>query len=80
MEAAKKDWSAAKESGAKAVAMLKATRLLPTRQRLTVPAEYYLHFWRGPCHTLFVTKVDQSQTDLGVTAYQEYIAVETDPV
>jgi len=27
-----------------------------------------------------VTKVDQSQTDLGVTAYQEYLAVETDPV
>ncbi len=29
---------------------------------------------------LFVTKVDQSQADAGKTAYEEYIAVETDPV
>ena len=35
---------------------------------------------RAEAMRLFVTKVDQSKADEGVTAYQEYIAVETDPV
>ena len=82
MEAAKKDWTAAKESGAKAVAMLKA---VPTS---TDPAEansnklnlYFALLARADATRLFVTKVDQSQADLGVTAYQEYLAAETDPV
>lgn len=82
MDAAKKDWTAAKESSTRAVAMLKA---MPAS---TDPAEvnnskvnlYFALLARADATRLFVTKVDQSQADLGVTAYQEYMAAETDPV
>lgn len=82
IEAAKKDWTAARESGAKAVEMLKA--MTPP----TDPAEannaklnlYFALLARAEATRLFVTKVDSSQADLGVTAFQEYIAVETDPL
>ena len=82
MEAAKKDWTAAKESGAKAVAMLKATPAStdPAEANSTKVNLYFALLARADATRLFVTKVDQSQADLGVTAYQEYIAVETDPV
>lgn len=82
MEAAKKDWTAAKESGAKAVAMLKATPAStdPAEANSTKVNLYFALLARADSTRLFVTKVDQSQVDLGVTAYQEYIAVETDPV
>ena len=82
MEAAKKDWTAAKESGAKAVAMLKATPAStdPAEANSTKVNLYFALLARADATRLFVTKVDQSQVDLGVTAYQEYIAVETDPV
>lgn len=80
IDSAKKDWTEASQTGAKAVAMLKA---LPTS---TDPAEannnkvnlYFALVARADATRLFVTKVDQSQADLGVTAYQEYIAAETD--
>ena len=82
LDAAKKDWTAAKESSTRAVAMLKA---MPAS---TDPAEannskvnlYFALLARADATRLFVTKVDQSQADLGVTAYQEYLAAETDPV
>ncbi len=34
---------------------------------------------RAEAYRLFVSKVDQSQADAGIAAYQEYIASETDP-
>jgi len=82
MDAAKKDWTAAKESGAKAVAMLKATPAStdPAEANSTKVNLYFALLARAEATRLYVTKVDQSQTDLGVTAYQEYLAVETDPV
>jgi tetratricopeptide (TPR) repeat protein len=82
MEAAKKDWTAAKESGAKAVAMLKATPASTdaTEANSTKVNLYFALVARADATRLFVTKVDQSQADLGVTAYQEYMAAETDPV
>ena len=82
MEAAKKDWTAAKESGAKAVAMLKATPASTdaTEANSTKVNLYFALLARADSTRLFVTKVDQSQVDLGVTAYQEYLAAETDPV
>jgi tetratricopeptide (TPR) repeat protein len=81
MDAAKKDWTAAKESGAKAVAMLKATPAStdPAEANSTKVNLYFALLARAEATRLFVTKVDQSQTDLGVTAYQEYLAAETDP-
>src|SRR6185295_5464637 len=82
MEAAKKDWTAAKDSGAKAVAMLKATPASadPAEANSTKVNLYFALLARADSTRLFVTKVDQSQVDLGVTAYQEYMAAETDPV
>jgi tetratricopeptide (TPR) repeat protein len=82
IEAAKKDWQAASESGAKAVAMLKA---------MTAPADpaaanaakvnlYFALMARADATRLFVVKVDPSKAEQGVTAYREYIAAETDPV
>lgn len=81
MEAAKKDWQAASESGAKAVALLKAT---PAPADATVAANlktnlYFALMARAEATRLFVTKVDPSKIDTGVTAFQEYIAAETDP-
>ncbi|MGH9871774.1 MAG: hypothetical protein ACRD9S_04815 [Pyrinomonadaceae bacterium] len=82
MELAKKDWTAAKESSAKAVAMLKAASA-PTDPTEANNAKLNLYFAliaRAEATRLFVTKVDQSQTDQGVAAYQEYLAAEADPV
>lgn len=81
MEAAKKDWQAASESSAKAVAMIKAT---PVPADATVAANlktnlYFALMARAEATRLFVTKVDPSKIDTGVAAFQEYIAAETDP-
>lgn len=82
IEAAKKDWQAASESGAKAVSLLKAAAV-PADATAAANAKtnlYYALLARADATRLFVTKVDQTKVDLGITAYQEYIAVETDPV
>jgi tetratricopeptide (TPR) repeat protein len=82
MAAAKKDWTAAQESGAKAVTMLKAmpTPTDPTEANSAKVNLYFALLARADSTRLFVTKVDQSKADLGVTAFQEYLAAETDPV
>ena len=82
MEAAKKDWQAAAEAGAKAVALLKA---VPTPADATAAASaktnlYFALSARADATRLFVTKVDNTKIDQGVAAYQEYIAAEPDPV
>jgi tetratricopeptide (TPR) repeat protein len=80
-EAAKKDWQTASEAGAKAVAMLKANPA-PADAAAATSAKaslYYALLARAESTRLFVVKVDQSKVDLGVTAFQEYIAAETDP-
>jgi len=41
---------------------------------------YFALIARADAARLFITKVDQTQVDAGVTAYQDYIAAETDPV
>ena len=82
IEAAKKDWTAARESGVQAVGMLKAMSL-PTDPAEVNNAKLNLYFAllaRAEASRLFVTKVDPNQADAGITAYEEYIAVETDPV
>jgi tetratricopeptide (TPR) repeat protein len=82
IEAAKKDWQAASESGAKAVAMLKAMPA-PADQAGANAAKVNLYFAlmaRADATRLYVVKVDPSKAETGVTAYQEYIAAETDPV
>jgi tetratricopeptide (TPR) repeat protein len=82
IEAAKKDWREAYESSTKAVSILKAA------PALTEPGEasrakanlYFALEARADVARLFVVKVDPTQADAGVTAFEEYIAAETDPV
>jgi tetratricopeptide (TPR) repeat protein len=81
MEAAKKDWTAAKEASTKAVEMLKAAPT-PTDAAEAEHAKLNMYFalvTRAEAARLFVPRVDNTQVDFGVTAYQEYIAAETDP-
>jgi len=77
---AKADFSASKESSTKAVDIIKKQGALSDpaeqqRQNLNKIAAYSVH---AESMRLFVTKVDTSQADAGATAYQDYIAVETD--
>lgn len=81
IEAAKKDWQAASESGNKAVALLK---VMPTPSDAAVANNaktslYLALMARADAMRLFVSKVDQTKVDEGVAAYQEYIAAESDP-
>jgi tetratricopeptide (TPR) repeat protein len=82
IDAAKKDWQAAFDASNKAVAMLKAAPVpsdatAANNQKQTT---YYALLARSEATRLFVTKVDQTKADMGVTAFQEYIAVEVDPI
>jgi tetratricopeptide (TPR) repeat protein len=82
LEAAKKDWTAAAETSARAVAKLKA-QPAPTDQAAASSAKinlYYALLARAEAMRLFVSKVDQTKVVEGETAYQEYIAAETDAV
>lgn len=81
LEVARSDFRGAAESSAKAVEMLKAMT------KPTDPGElknyelnkYYAFSARAESMRLFVTKVDPSKLDEGITAYEEFIAVETKP-
>ncbi|HSS20223.1 MAG TPA: tetratricopeptide repeat protein [Pyrinomonadaceae bacterium] len=82
MEAAKKDWTEAAESGTKAVTMLKALAP-PTDPAAANSSKVNLYFAllaRAEAERLYVVKVDQSKVDDGIAAYQDYIAAEADPV
>lgn len=81
LEPAKKDWKDAFESASKAVEMFK------TQDQPTEPDQlanmnknkYFALLVRAETANRFVTRVDASQVDAGFTAYQEYLAAETDP-
>ena len=81
LEAAKADFKAAAESSTKAVGMLK------TQTASTDPAEadriaknkYAALLTHAESMRLFVSKVDATQADAGLTAFKDYIAIETDP-
>jgi tetratricopeptide (TPR) repeat protein len=80
LQGAKDDFKAAAEASGKAATMIKA-QAAPTD-----PAEvqrynankYAALLTHAESMRLFVTKADQSQADAGLTAYKDYIAVETD--
>jgi tetratricopeptide (TPR) repeat protein len=82
IEAAKKDWQTAFDSGAKAVALLKAVPVPadPTAAQSAKNNLYFALLARADSTRFFVTKVDVTKIDAGVTAYEEYIAAETDAV
>ncbi len=80
MDAAKKDWRAATESASRAVEILKKTETTDPASANSVKLNlYFALLLRAEAMKFFVTKVDQNQADAGVAAYEEYIAVETDP-
>ncbi|HEV7682227.1 MAG TPA: carboxypeptidase-like regulatory domain-containing protein [Pyrinomonadaceae bacterium] len=80
MEAAKKDWTDSAQTAVKAVTMLKAipTSTDPTEASRAKSNLYYALLTRANATRFFVVKVDQSQLDLGVTAFEEYLAAESD--
>lgn len=81
LDAAKADFKGAAEASSKAVTMLKG------QTQPTDPAEldrynknkYAAMLTQSESMRLFVSKVDPSQADAGLTAYKDYMAMETDP-
>jgi tetratricopeptide (TPR) repeat protein len=78
--AAKKDWSAAAQASRKALDVIKGApaddpdqQRIYTRNRLAALSAY------AQAMRLVATKVDYTQASAAWEAYQEYIAVETDP-
>jgi tetratricopeptide (TPR) repeat protein len=80
-EAAIKDWREAAEAATKAVEFVKnATAPTEAAAMENFKKTKYLAFQaRADAYRLLVPR-DPSQAEVGFTAYQEYIAVETDPV
>ncbi len=82
LEAAKVDFKASAEAANQAVEMLKKQPAAtdPEEQKQQTTNKYFALFARSEAMRFFVTKVDPTKADDGITAYQEYMAVETDPV
>jgi len=81
IEAAKADFKAAAEAGNKAVDLVKKEPAVtdPNDQKRHDANKYTAMNVRAEAYRLYVSKGDPSKADAGIVAYQEYIAVETDP-
>jgi tetratricopeptide (TPR) repeat protein len=81
IEAAKSDFKAAADSSTKAVTMLKAQPAStdPAEADRVAKNKYAALLTHAESMRLFVSKVDATQADAGLTAFKEYIAIETDP-
>lgn len=81
-DAAKNDFKLSAENAQKAVQLINKEEVRTDPQGLAAQNTRKLNalLARMESMRLFVTKVDGSQADAGLTAYNEYIAVETDPV
>jgi tetratricopeptide (TPR) repeat protein len=79
LEAARKDFRDAAEASTKAVELLKAmpTPTDPTAQTNHNTNKYLALAARAEAMRLLVSKADPSQADVGLAAFQEYMAVET---
>ena len=82
IEASKADFKAAADAANQAVELIKKQAMPtdPNEQKQQVTNKYFALSARAEAMRLFVTKVDATQADAGATAFQEYMAVETDPV
>jgi tetratricopeptide (TPR) repeat protein len=82
LEPAKKDWKDAAESATKAVEIFKSQPAPTDPTDLTNynRSKYYALLVRTDAMNKLVTKVDQTQVDVGVAAYDEYMAIEVDAV
>ena len=81
IEAAKADFKAAAEAGDKAVDLVKKEPAVtdPNDQKRHDANKYTAMNVRAEAYRLYVSKGDPSQADAGIVAFNEYIAVETDP-
>ena len=81
LEAAKSDFKAASEASTKAVTMLKAQTAStdPAEADRVAKNKYAALLTHAESMRLFVSKVDPTQADAGLTAFRDYIAIETDP-
>lgn len=81
IEAAKADFKAAAESADKAAEIVKKEPAVtdPNDQKRHDANKYTAMNVRAEAYRLYVSKGDPSQADAGIVAFQEYIAVETDP-
>ena len=81
-DAGKQDFRDAADAGNRAVDFFKKQTAPtdPAEQTKQTANKYYALAARAESMRLFATKVDQSKADDGLVAFQEYIAVETDPV
>lgn len=81
IESAKADFKASADAASKAVEMLKkvTTTTDPNELKQVEANKYFALAARAESMRLFSTKVDQTKGDEAVTAYEEYLAVETDP-
>jgi tetratricopeptide (TPR) repeat protein len=80
LELAKQDFKQAAEVAGKAVELLKkeSPPTDPAAQAAQNGRKLAALSTRAESMRLYVSKADQSQADAGITAYQEYIAAETD--
>jgi tetratricopeptide (TPR) repeat protein len=81
LEAAHKDWSEAAETSAKAVQLAKAQTPTtdPEQQKGQTANKYFALVARAEAMRLFASKVDTTKADEAYAAFDELIAVETDP-
>lgn len=81
LESAKADFKAAAEAANRAFDILKKapTATDPAEQKQQAVNKYAALSARAEAYRLFVTKADATQADAAVAAFQDYIAVETDP-
>jgi tetratricopeptide (TPR) repeat protein len=81
LQTAKEDFKAAADTSAKAVALIKAMPV-PTDQaelQRYNGNKYAAMITQAESMRLYVSKGDPTQADAGLTAYKDYLAVETDP-
>jgi tetratricopeptide (TPR) repeat protein len=81
LEQAKGDFKAAAEASSKAATLIKAQTAPsdPTDVQRYNSNKYAAFLTNAESMRLFVTKVDGTQAEAGLTAFRDYIAVETDP-
>lgn len=79
LDAAKADFKAAADAMTKSVDLIKAQPVPADAVQYNIN-KLFAYANRADAMRLFVTKVDQSQAAAGKTAYEEYMAIETDPV
>ena len=81
LDAAKADFKAAADASTKAVTMLKGqtTPTDPAELDRFTKNKYAALVTNAESMRLFVSKVDATQADAGLTAFKDYIAAETDP-